>query len=221
MTTTKTTSLEKMTQALTEAGWEFTATETGVKVPDTENAYRPSWSSRASYVPTKVVPGVRIEAKNGSGKTFTVEFEESGKFLGQNTKGSYPFTAKQPLKVLLKEVEKHGPFAIAERVERQAQEKAARDAQEERDVAQAYAEATEALSEAERLLLSAFQITGLTNVQAQVILGMLEAAEKGPEESIVARYFRAKTSVQRTGKGWLPGKTYVSGTYVDGKKVSS
>ena len=219
MTTTKTTSLQKMTEALTEAGWEFTVTETEVKVPDYDNANRTPWSSRASYVPTKVVPGVKIEASNGIGKNFTVEFEASGKFLAPNTKGSYPFTAKQPLKVLLKEAEKHGPIATAQRVERMAQERAERESKEEREVAEAYAAATQTLAEAESLLRSSLEITGLSPVQVEVVMGLLEAAEKGPEESTVAAYFQAKTSVERTGKGWLPGKTSVSGIYADGKKV--
>lgn len=41
------------------------------------------------------------------------------------------------------------------------------------------------------------------------------------DRTLLADYVVAKAEQERASKGWVPGKSYVLGTYVNGKKVSA
>jgi hypothetical protein len=210
------TSLTKLTEALTESGWQFKTSATRVSVSDTDNPRYSRYSSRVSY-PVKTVDGVQVEASNkvGSGfdlKAFTAVFTEDGKYLARYTKGTYPFMQDIPLRMMLQRIESHSPTAIAARRENQEQALAAEQAAYDTQVAAAYAEAQEALTQAQAEVDAFLTGLGLTEDQARTVLVAVQTGKFGP-------LLNAKTEVENTGKGYLGSGTYPGGTYVDGKRV--
>lgn len=219
MPSTKTTSLATLTEALTEHGWTFESTEREVRVPDPDSPHvrTSGYSGRVTHMPTKPVPGVVVSARNGdeeAQKSFSAQFTAEGKYLAQHTSGGYPFSMKGiTLKRILAEVEQYAPQRLASRRAARAAEMAERDEQEARDVLAAHTEAKEKLVAARSEIAQTLMAKGLSAAQASVVMETVQSGEFGP-------FLNALAAVERTGKGWLPGKTFVSGTYVNGVRVS-
>jgi hypothetical protein len=218
---TKTTSLATLVSALTEHGWEFDTEEALVRVPDPESPHvrYSGWSGRVTRMPTKNVPGVIVFAKNGAdlgdSKNFTAKFTAEGKYLTPQTEGSYPFNQKGfSLKKILGQVAAYSPQALAERQAKREAERAQEEVDEAAEVLAAHTAAKETLAEARsEMLATLMSKTDMTFEQAEAVLKMVA------EESTFAPLLNALYAVERTGNGFLPGKSWVSGTYVDGVKV--
>lgn len=215
---TKTTSLTTLTEALTQHGWEFTVTEREVRVPDPDSPHvrTAGHSNRVTHMPTKFVPGFAVSARNGipgAQYSFTASFTANGKYLAQHTSGGYPFGKGQSMKDVLANIEEKSPGRIAaQRASNEAYE-TERKTREARAVLEAHAAAKQSLVFAEDGLSKILMTNGLDAAQARVVLQMVKEGGFGG-------YLNALAAVERTGKGWLPGQSWVSGTYVDGVKVS-
>jgi hypothetical protein len=217
-TSTKQTSLQRLTAALTEHGWQFTTEETTVKVPDKENPYRKQTYSSRNHYPLKSVPAVKVKASNGTKsdpKHFSATFTAEGAYLSDKTTGSYPFSYYTALKAVLPNIEKNSATALETRAEAEESKKVAQQAEEEQRVAEAFAAASEAEQAAKAAAVSYLrQEFGLAENQSESLLSAMNA-----KESPLAEFAVAKEARERVGKGWLPGKTFLRGTYVDGKRV--
>ena len=208
----KTTSLQKMTEALSQFGWEVEVTEVPVAVPDPTKGYRGA---------IKHVSGYRVSAKNGvaSGagdyKDFDAEFTEDGKYLAPNTRGRYPFQSGESLATLLKNVDFYSAKSQQERAQRRAASDAEDLAKEQEAVAASYAAAKEAQQGAyEEVAQYLVDACGLTRTQLAEVLA-------SAEDGLVAAYVAAKVNTERAGRGFATGKSWVRGTYEDGVLVSA
>lgn len=215
----KTTSLTKVTDALKDHGWTVEVTETKVYVRDHESdKVVRGYGGRVRYAPSKSADAVSVRATNGiedtwQRKTFTMTFlAENGSYLRAETKGAYDFV-DQPLKDVLRKIERLSPAATKARLAEQQAEQQADDEKEVAEVAEAYAAALEQESHAAAALAEEFLSLGLTEAQAAAVLAM-----HAPETPLTD-YLNSKTQRERIGSGWLPSKSYVTGVYVDGKRV--
>lgn len=223
MPASKQTSLQKVTDALTEHGWTFTTKETTVTVPDKDNPRYSRYSSRASY-PNKYVPGVEVTADNTStdrwdGKRFEAKFvAENGAYLREYVRGSYPFPAAT-LKEVLATIERFGPEAVKAKQAKEAEEKQRDREREAARVAEAYAKAQAAEAEAKAAALAFLKENfGLAANQSEALI---EAATTA--DTPLTTLFNASVTRQRVGEGWDPergGWGNLTGTYKDGKPVS-
>lgn len=208
--TSKATSLDRLKAALDANGWTYEVSEVLVKVP----AESPRWRGDVDYV-----DGYRVKARNGSDRapqSFTTEFTKDGKYLPANTKGGYPVHQRATLTEILAGVSEYSAEAIAERVARGDAEMEADRKAEEVAVAEAF-EVAKAEEEDARDKVAKWMGESLGMTEAQVAWVLAAAAE---DTSLLSAYVGKRLSRERVGRGWLPGKTSVWGTYVDGVKVS-
>lgn len=222
------TSFEKTKALLTQHGWEFTVEPTEIKVPDYDSpdVIRAPFSGRITYAATKRVQGFKIVARNGltgfpgenhwlgGPERLTVCFDEQGRYLPDYTTGGYPATKGCSLSDVHTFIESKSCATIEARIAQREAEQKADWAKEEAQVAEAYAEALQAQNASKAALVELLDWLALGNDQIEAVLTEAEKAE-----GLFATHLANLARVGTVGRGILPGKSWVSGTYVDGKRV--
>lgn len=136
MTTTKTTSLERVQLSAIEQGWHIAQTGCTLTVNDPDNITGLDRFRRNVYG-KKSVSGTEIRLDNGHGTNLWVRFLTNGSFHSAQRSashhGAWPVSTVSDV---LKEIERNRPAVLAERAERerqqQAEQQAARIAREAR-----------------------------------------------------------------------------------------
>lgn len=207
MPKTKTTSLETLSEALANHGWQFTVEPATIKVPDESRDYSSRYSSRRR-LGRKDAPGFVVKIANkvgiadhlsyGDDISASLYFTEEGAYVAEMTKGSYPISKASPLKTVLEVVANQSPAEIQRkrdwRKERAKQSAAEDIAKADAKVAEARAAAQDARYDA---VMRLAQITGHSRDTAARILDALASEVGQPINAYVGLDWEARKAEER------------------------
>jgi hypothetical protein len=230
--------MEALIEQAEAFGWSVETTEATVTVPDEDKVVSTNWDGSARRLGRKQVPGFQVAISNQATTTdrygasdeyrVTLYFTETGALVKEMIGGGdYRVRARKGVKSLgavLEVIESQSVAAIADRRARLAAQDAQRQAERDAKVAAAYAEAVEYERRVRKGVLDLIEAelkreVGMVltpNVARTMAAILLERLEKS---DAIGELLGAVHKVERTGKGWLPDQSYLTGTYVNGVRV--
>lgn len=209
MTKTQTTSLETLSEALANHGWQFTVEAATVRVPDESVDYSSRYSSRRR-LGRKDAPGFAVRIDNGVTSTSRYDsdrvstdlyFTEDGRYIAEMTRDAYPVRKGMPLKDVLalvaersKAEHERKQAVLAERNEAYAAEQIAKaDAEVEVKAEAASAAAAPALE-------AVIAITGLPEHVARSVLDALVGDQGQPIQAFGARLWEVNQAREQASR---------------------
>lgn len=220
MSTDKITAKQRVLAALADNGWEdirqhYVIDAEGNSLRNITGPYNRA-TGLYDMIPLESIVATGVYDRKAA--TLEVFFTATGAYKGRDiavagvTFRGCPTT----LSDTMKRIAEYSPTAVRARQQAQDQARAAKEAEHEVAVAEAYAQITETLRLAEEELLAFLGEIAQLEIPEYMTIAPVEM-EVALEHA--GRVIMLRSQKARIGQGWLPGQSSLTGTYVDGVRV--